>query len=47
MFGDRLLLLRPGPGINRLWLARLALFAARDLWFVVSVPIFRASVLGW
>ena len=24
-----------------------ALFAARDVWFVVSVPIFLASVLGW
>jgi predicted MFS family arabinose efflux permease len=34
-------------GINRLSLARLALFAARDVWFVVSVPIFLASVLGW
>ena len=35
------------PGINRLSLARMALFAARDVWFVVSVPIFLASVLGW
>jgi predicted MFS family arabinose efflux permease len=34
-------------GINRLSLARMALFAARDVWFVVSVPIFLASVLGW
>ncbi len=34
-------------GINRLSLARLALFAARDVWFVVSVPVFLASVLGW
>ena len=34
-------------GINRLSLARLALFAARDVWFVVSVPIFLAGVLGW
>ncbi|MGE3704073.1 MAG: organoarsenical effux MFS transporter ArsJ [Vicinamibacterales bacterium] len=34
-------------GINRLSLARLALFAARDVWFVVSVPIFLASVLEW
>jgi hypothetical protein len=23
------------------------LFAARDVWFVVSVPIFLARVLGW
>ncbi len=34
-------------GINRLSLARMALFAARDVWFVVSVPIFLASALGW
>jgi predicted MFS family arabinose efflux permease len=34
-------------GINVLSLARLALFAARDVWFVVSVPVFLASVLGW
>ncbi len=34
-------------GINRLSLARLVLFAARDVWFVVSVPVFLASVLGW
>ena len=35
------------PGVNRLSLARMALFAARDVWFVVSVPIFIAGVLGW
>ena len=40
-------ILSNSPGINRLSLARLALFAARDVWFVVSVPIFFASVLGW
>ena len=34
-------------GINVLSLARLALFAARDVWFVVSVPVFLASALGW
>jgi hypothetical protein len=34
-------------GINRLSLARMALFAARDVWFVVSVPIFLSSVLEW
>jgi predicted MFS family arabinose efflux permease len=33
--------------INRLSAARLALFAAHDVWFVVSVPIFLAGVLGW
>jgi predicted MFS family arabinose efflux permease len=40
-------ILSNSSGINRLSMARLALFAARDVWFVVSVPIFLASVLGW
>src|SRR5207237_4971667 len=40
-------ILSNSSGINRLSLARLGLFAARDVWFVVSVPIFLASVLGW
>src|SRR5204863_8952260 len=40
-------ILSNSAGINRLSLARLALFAARDVWFVVSVPIFLAIVLGW
>ena len=40
-------ILSNSSGINRLSLARLALFAARDVWFVVSVPIFLASALGW
>lgn len=40
-------ILSNSPGINRLSLARMALFASRDVWFVVSVPIFLASVLGW
>jgi hypothetical protein len=39
-------ILSNSSGINRLSLARIALFAARDVWFVVSVPIFLASVLG-
>ena len=30
-------------GINRLSLARMCLFAARDVWFVVSVPLFLAT----
>ncbi len=34
-------------GINRLSLARPALCATRDVWFVVSVPVFLSSVLGW
>ena len=40
-------ILSNSAGINRLSLARMALFAARDVWFVVSVPIFLASALGW
>lgn len=40
-------ILSNSAGINRLSLARLVLFASRDVWFVVSVPIFLASVLGW
>jgi len=40
-------ILSNSAGINRLSLARLALFAARDVWFVVSVPVFLATVLGW
>lgn len=40
-------ILSNSAGINRLSLARMALFAARDVWFVVSVPVFLASVLGW
>jgi len=40
-------ILSNSSGINRLSLARMALFAARDVWFVVSVPVFLASVLSW
>jgi hypothetical protein len=35
------------PGINQLSVARFALFASRDVWFVVGVPIFFTEVLGW
>lgn len=33
--------------INLLAFARIFLFAARDVWFVVGVPIFLYSQLGW
>ncbi|MGH1541504.1 MAG: organoarsenical effux MFS transporter ArsJ [Arenicella sp.] len=33
--------------INRLSLARLFLFAARDVWFVVALPVFLSSQFGW
>lgn len=35
------------PAINRLSAARLFLFAARDVWFVVALPVFLADSLGW
>ncbi|MEZ5449346.1 MAG: organoarsenical effux MFS transporter ArsJ [Thiolinea sp.] len=35
------------PAINALAAARFFLFGARDVWFVVAVPVFMASVLGW
>lgn len=33
--------------INCLSAARLFLFAARDVWFVVALPVFLANSLGW
>ncbi len=33
--------------VNRLSAARLFLFAARDVWFVVALPVYLASVFGW
>lgn len=33
--------------INYLSAARLFLFAARDIWFVVALPVFLSSKLGW
>ena len=33
--------------VNVLAMARLFLFGARDVWFVVAVPVFLSSVLGW
>ena len=35
------------PAINLLSFARIFLFASRDVWFVVGVPIFLYEVLGW
>ena len=39
-------LLSKSPEINRLSAARLFLFASRDIWFVVGLPVFL-SQLGW
>ena len=33
--------------VNILAAARMFLFASRDVWFVVGVPVFMESVLGW
>jgi predicted MFS family arabinose efflux permease len=35
------------PAINWLSAARFFLFGARDVWFVVGLPVFLYSVLGW
>jgi predicted MFS family arabinose efflux permease len=35
------------PEINRLAAARFFLFGSRDVWFVVGLPVFLYSVLGW
>lgn len=35
------------PAINLLSAARFFLFGARDVWFVVGVPIFMHEVIGW
>ncbi len=33
--------------INQLSAARLFLFGARDIWFVVALPVFMSEALGW
>ena len=35
------------PAINRLSAARMFLFGARDVWFVVALPVFLSQSLGW
>ncbi len=35
------------PDVNRLSAARFFLFGARDVWFVVALPVFMATELGW
>ncbi len=40
-------LLSKSREINLLCLARFFLFGARDIWFVVGVPVFLRGVLGW
>lgn len=40
-------ILSPSASINRLSIARLCLFAARDVWFVVALPVYCQEVLQW
>ncbi|WP_143595671.1 organoarsenical effux MFS transporter ArsJ, partial [Tamilnaduibacter salinus] len=40
-------ILSKSPAINRLSAARLFLFAARDVWFVVALPVFLYTELNW
>ncbi|WP_305856429.1 organoarsenical effux MFS transporter ArsJ [Balneatrix alpica] len=40
-------LLSKSPAINTLAAARLCLFAARDVWFVVALPVYLATEFGW
>lgn len=40
-------LLSKSRAINLLSAARLLLFGARDVWFVVALPVFLAQSLGW
>ena len=40
-------LFSPSAGINILALARFFLFGARDVWFVVALPVFLEASLGW
>ena len=40
-------LLSKSTSINTLSAARLFLFGARDVWFVVALPIYLGSVFGW
>ena len=40
-------LLSKSPAINALSAARLFLFAARDVWFVVALPVYLSTQLHW
>ena len=40
-------MLSKSRAINLLSAARLFLFGARDIWFVVALPVFLADTLGW
>jgi hypothetical protein len=40
-------MLSKSRAINRLSAARLFLFGARDVWFVVALPVYLSTVFGW
>ena len=40
-------ILSKSTAINRLSAARFFLFASRDIWFVVALPVFLSEELGW
>lgn len=40
-------LLSKNRAVNLLSVARFFLFGARDVWFVVALPVFLSTVLGW
>ena len=40
-------ILSPSEAVNRLSAARVFLFGARDIWFVVALPVFLDESLGW
>lgn len=40
-------LLSTSPALNTLSAARLFLFAARDVWFVIALPLYLASQFNW
>ncbi|QSP95421.1 organoarsenical effux MFS transporter ArsJ [Marinobacter salinisoli] len=40
-------LISKSPAINRLSAARLFLFGARDVWFVIALPVYLKTILHW
>ncbi len=40
-------ILSKSPAINYLSAARMFLFGARDVWFVIALPVYLSTVFGW
>lgn len=40
-------ILSKSPAINYLSAARMFLFGARDVWFVIALPVYLATMFGW